>query len=67
MKYRIYKERRLLKPYKLQIFVAEGWQDCVNIHLLPHDQTCFNVRYFWTKKQALKEILKDCNAEGIRE
>lgn len=67
MRYRVYKERRLLKPYKIQTWQGDGgWFDCVKIHRI-HDEAVMKTRYFWTAKQAVREIEKDCTRESLYE
>lgn len=66
MKYRVFKERRLFRPYKIQTWLGNGqWSDCGRVKRLAKDHGVFITRYYWTKRGALKVIRQDCQAEGI--
>lgn len=55
MKYRVFKERRLFKPYKIQILDSTGWVDCVFVTETGREPI-IETRYFWTAAAALREI-----------
>lgn len=58
MKYRIFKERRLIKPYKIQM-MDNSWYDCGELHTYKGTrQVCFAVRYYWTRRGAFKALMQ---------
>lgn len=65
MRYRVYKERRLLKPYKVQLW-ENGWTDLVKVQRV-HNEAVMRTKYYWTAKQAVREIEKDCSRESLYE
>lgn len=67
MRYRVFKERRLFRPYKVQVWADMGaWTDCVSI-LRYHDEVVVRTKYYWTVKTAVKEIEKDCSRGSLYE
>lgn len=66
MRYRVYKTHRLLKAYKIQAWEFNGWVDQVKLRRI-RDEVIVFTKYYWTAKQAVKEIEKDPKRESLYE
>lgn len=66
MRYRIYKTRRLLKPYKIQGWQQTGWED-IGFALEYRQMAVIRVGYYWTMRGAWRQIKKFGDCESVYE